>query len=643
MTILALTQTLVSALVFLGLGWPVASSLDHDRRLSDAERALSGFLIGAVALSICVGIVGRERLDAVSMGLVAGALALLSLPGLRMVPWRGFAAAASQGYRPLLLLLLLVCLSSFLQGLAPPNDYDSLMYHLAVPKADIERGVIAPDWGRGLHHAFFPDFIGNLARFALALAGEKAAQPMAGLIGLAATAGTGLLALRLGLGVNGALLSALIFASVRAVVWEMGTVEVDLPLAASGTAALVVLLAVRPSPRLGHLALVGILLGIGFSTKYQGGLVALALGLIPLVDWLRGRASFLSLVVMGLSALAVFAPHMWVNWTLTGNPVFPMVNKLFVPEGFSFFEDYNLTYGTGRGLDDFLISPWTLSVAPMRYFDGMVLGAPVFLALAPGLMTGRANTRNLAPAFAFFAAYFALWFFVQPQQVRFLLPVAPVLSALAAAGAISLWRAAKNNAALRWGCLALFLTLGFNEALFVGIYAMLRLPAALGLVSAADYHAKTPTLQGANYDTCRFVTANLRAGERYLSLLGPHSYYCPQTSAQLRYFKDEEQDWLWDRPRHAMDFREFVARLEEQNIRFVVVPTAGENRRNETGASVEVAADLSGARFGPFVTPALKGLAPVSSEHFSAVYDGAEVLANMRRLLESGAYPQDVR
>ncbi|MBF0267937.1 MAG: glycosyltransferase family 39 protein [Alphaproteobacteria bacterium] len=590
-----------------------------------------------------VGVTGRFRLDALSMGGLGACLSLLSLPGLRALPWKHFVHELGKGSRWLTLLLLLVCLSSFLQGLAPPNDYDSLMYHLAVPKSDIERGFIAPDWARGMPHAMFPDLVGNLSRFALALAGEQAAQPMAALLGMAATCGAGLLAIRVGLSTNGALLAALIFASVRAVVWEMGTVEVDVPLAASAAAALIVLLASRPHPKLGLMLLLGIMLGIGFNTKYQGGLVAVALALIPVYDWMQRKTSFAALVVMGASALVVFAPHMYANWSITGNPVFPMVNKIFVPDGVAFYQDYNLTYGTGRNFVDFLMAPWTLSIAPMQLFDGMVLGAPVFMALMPGLLASRKQLTNLGPIFAFVVGYFALWFYVQPQQVRFLIPATPALSALAGAGALCLWQASKTSAAKRLGVICVFLLLGLNEAMFVGIYSLLRLPAALGFVSPLDYHAKTPTLQGANYATCVYITENLKPGERYLSLLGPHSYYCPQIQTQLRYFKDEERDWLWDKPRHKIGFTDFLARLEKQDIRFVIVPVAGENRRNDTGAPVSVAIDFNESRFGPFIEPAIRRLTPVATERFSAVYDGAQVLKAMRDMHSSGDYAGEAR
>ncbi|CAA6604984.1 conserved membrane hypothetical protein [Rhodospirillaceae bacterium LM-1] len=638
--VLSMLFVLLVALTFLGLGWHLTVWLDQDGRLTQAERALTGFMIGMLILSQSISFIGRIRLDSFSMIALGAALFLCAVPGLRAAPWADLRKGLLSGSPWLTGLLVLVCLSSLLQGLAPTNDYDSLNYHMAVPKADIERGYIAPDWGSGMPHVLFPALIGNLSRFALAIVGEQAAQPMAGLAGLAATIGTGLLGFRMGLSRNGACLAALLFAAVRAVVWEMGTVEVDLPLAASSAAALIVLLATRPHPSIRSAVMLGVMLGIGFNTKYHGGVIAIVIGLIFIYELARWRTSFLSIVASGAASLAVFTPQMVFNWLYTGNPIFPMLNRLFVPQGVYFFSSTHAIYGTGREFLDFLAAPWTLSAMPMQFFDGMVLGAPYFLALMPAALLGKPQYNSKGHIFFFFLAYFSIWFFALSQQVRFLLPVLPAAAVLAAMGAIALWTAFDGKPVLKLGALALYLMLGFNQAMFVCIYAMIRLPVAIGLVGPTEYHAKTPTLQGANYVTCHFISKALKPGEHYVSLLGPHSSYCPQISAIRRYFKDEEREWLLDKPRSTMDFPEYVARVKQLDIRFVVIPTASENRRNDTGLPVFAAVDFNEARFGPFIESAIRDLTPVVSEPRSAVYDGKEVLAKMDELLSSGAYPQ---
>lgn len=636
---LAIAFVLSLGLVLVGIGHSFVLWLDRRQALSLAGRVTCSLLLGALFLHYAVQAVGHLRLDRMSMAGLAALLVLVAIPGWRQLPWLDLKREILALPRLPFFLVLAVCLFSFLQGLAPPNDYDSLMYHLATPKADIERGYIAPDWARGISNVFFPHLTTSLVRFSLALAGEDTVQGSVALLGLAATAGAGLLAAGLGAGKATALWASLFFAAARVVIWEMGSVEVDLPLAAAAGAFLVAYLAYRkqPDPRL--MVLLGVLLGICFNIKYQGGLFALACAPILLTDWLCRRVSFAALATCGLVALAVFLPHMIENFTATGNPIFPLYHSKFYPGSAAFYDTYHLTYGVGRGFLDLLAEPWLLSAAPMQYFDGMVLGSPYLLALLPGLFLGWRRLKFAAALMSVVAAYYLLWFYVQSHQVRFLTPILPPLAAFAALGAAGLWQASKGRPWLRLPTAALLAGLFVNQSLFVGIYAALRLPSALGIMSAATYHARTPTLQGAFYPTCRYISEHLQEGDRYLSFLVPHSYYCPQKAAIMRVFDDERKNWLWADWPHKIAFPEFVQRLKDERVRFVAVPLASENRRNVTGESNLVSPDYESSRFGPFIAPALEGLTPLAAEPFSAVYDGQAVLERLDAMLASGAYP----
>jgi 4-amino-4-deoxy-L-arabinose transferase-like glycosyltransferase len=643
---LALAFSLLLGLALIGVGYPVVFGLDRKTLLSEAERLLCALLIGSLLLHLSVSAVGHLKLDSYSMGGVGLVFLLAALPGLRTIGWKNLADALRHLPRIELALLLAVCAVSYLQGLAPPNDYDSLMYHLAVPKADLERGFIAPDWERGLSNSFFPHLATGLVRFVMALAGEAATQPTIGLLGLAAIAGTGLLATRMGASLRISLWAALMFASVRAVVWEIASVEVDLPLAATTVCALLVYLAARPKPCWRMLVLFGLLLGIGFSMKYQGGLIAISFAPLLLLDLLRKRVSFWALSLTGLVALATFAPHMLENYLATGNPIFPLYQSRLFPGSAEFYDNYHLGYGIGRGFADMIVESWLLFAAPMQYFDGMVLGSPYLLALLPGAFIGWRRLQHGAAVMSIMLAYYVLWFFMQSQQVRFLIPVLPMMTALAALGSGFLWEACRHTFLKRALAAALFVGLFLNQSLFVGIYAALRLPAAIGLMSPADYHARTPTLQGASYFVCNYVTEHLKPGERYVSALGvwmEPTYYCPQMATHLDLPSETVRDWLWAKPRYPIDFPQFVRLAEEAQIRFVVAPTSGENRRNDTGVAVPVGVDLGGTRLGPFFAPAIEGLTPVFAEKYFAVYDGGQVLERLRVLLQSGDYPQDLR
>ncbi|TAN51561.1 MAG: phospholipid carrier-dependent glycosyltransferase [Rhodospirillales bacterium] len=635
MTFLFLSAFLIAA---TGMGLLTLCAFDRKRQMDLFERLPLAFVIGAFLLHLGVSGVGRIRLDALSMAALLLPFLGLGLWGLYRESWSGLIQGVRdigtwpRSHQLLTLVLLVIGTVNLLQGMAPPNDYDSLMYHMALPKADIEEGRIVAQYKYSLVHAFFPQLTENLVRMALALAGEPAAQPVVGLIGLAAVWGSAVLVLRMGGGRFEALLAALLFLIVRAVIWEMGTAEVELPLAASTVCALLVLLHWRENPSLLLAALFGLFLGIGFNVKYPGGAVGIALGLSLLAAPGRIVPLLKHVPLIVLAGGLAILPQSLVNILETGNPVYPLFNPLFNPGAPSFFglDDNEWFYGTGQTFKDLLLSPLLLSVQPMKHFDGMVLGAPYLIALLPLVLLARPLPRHIGIVSLGLCIYYVIWFYLLSRQVRFLIPFLPQASALAAIGAVALWVRLEARPVLRFIYLFLCLVLAVNQGLFVGIYAALRLPVAVGLKSATDFH-KTPTLEGAYFMTCSYVQQHLKPGESYLSLLGPHSYYCPQKSATLVWFPDEERNWmLKGGGLPSMTRAEFLKRFAEMDFRFVILPKASESRRNDTAARVLVPAKLETTRFGPHLVPALAKLTPLMEDRFSAVYDGHQVLSEMQ-------------
>ncbi|MCC7016449.1 MAG: hypothetical protein IT564_04530 [Rhodospirillales bacterium] len=632
----------VFAIVCAGLGWPIVVRCDRAGALTVVERAAAAFAVGTLAIYFAVFAAGPFWLDKISMGLVSFSAVLLAVPGLRAIPWRGFwgsvhAAWAESRRDPVTAIVWLTLLgigaSSFLQGLAPPNDYDSLMYHLAIPRLDVERGRIAPAWEYGMFNAFLPAGMHHLYRLALVFADGGAAQSIHGLFGLVAAAATAALARRMGAGPRTALLAAVMFLAVRAVIWEMGTAEVDVASAAWFALALLVYLAWRFHPGQGLLVLLGLLVGGGLAAKYHGGVAALGFGALLLVDLARGRIGIWHAGLVPLTALAVFAPHLALSYHLTGNPVFPLFHPSIVPGGASIVEHVRFEYGTGRGLFDLLTTPVSMSLLPMHFYDGMVLGAPYLIALAPLAVLARRYTALAAPVLLATTVFYGIWFYGLGHQVRFLMSAFPVFAALAAIGADALWRTTRP---FLWGRVIYICLIGaltFNQLMFVSAYAALRLPAALGLQSADAYH-RTPTMNGAFYAPCIYIRSHLQPGERYLSMIGPHSYYCPQASAQLNFWPGEEREWLRaERKLRAVTLAEFVEFFEKNGFRFVIVTLVTENRRNVTGEQVRMEASLDSLRFGPFIAPAIRKLTPLSRDAFAAVYNGGDVLAELKKMV----------
>lgn len=630
--VLALAFTAAFVVVAIGLGRLGTRFFDRGGRLDCGETLLLSFGLGAVAVHLAVFAVAPVALTGASMAALSTVLALLAVWG-----WRGFPfAAAIAACRRLAaertgLTLTLVALSvgvlTLLQGMAPPNTYDSLMYHLAVPRQDVERGIMAPAWNLGIHHILFPQMMGNLYRLTLVLGGEPAVQMVSGVFGLAGAGAGAALVRRFGFGMSTAALAALMFLATRGVVWQMASAEVDVALAAMTTLALLALVAAGRDGDRGVLVVCGLLVGGVLSIKTNGGPLALGLGVGML--WLAWRgdspgrwARFVLLAPA--AAVLVYLPHLLRLWQWSGNPLFPLANPLFNKDGAAFMQ------GAPLALDvvDFLLDPIVMFVAPTFKFDGMFLGGPYLLAFLPGLLLVGRRMPGAVPAALLVGVYYLFWWVLLNPQVRFLVHILPVVSAFAAIGASCLWRHAAATR-WRWPLVAVMVVLVLVQAQFVAIYAVLRMPVALGLMSAGDYHRNTPTMQGAYYQTCRYVAEHLPPGRTYVSLLVPHSYYCPQQSAIIDFFPDESTAWL-KRDVSPLTRQQVLERFEADPPAFVIVATQWENRGNESRRAVVTAVDLERWRIGRHLAAALAGLPPLSSDAYSAVYDGAAVVEALK-------------
>lgn len=627
------------AVVATGLGWSVIVRCDHKAALTTAERLAMACAVGTLVLYFAVFAIGPFRLDKISMGLVVLAAGALAIPGLRTMPWaamwgggRDVLAQARDPWTAILWLAVVgIGLASVLQGLAPPNDSDSLSYHLALPQLDVEIGRIAPAWDRRMPHMFFPAGMHHLYRLALIFSDGGAAQLIHGLFGVVAAMATGTLARRMGASGTVALLAAGLFLAIRSVIWEMGTAEVDVASAAWLTLAVIVYLAWRDSGEAGLLVLLGLAIGGGILAKYHGIAASLAIGVVLLWDLAQGRMRPLHIVIAPLVALTIFIPHMGRAYILTGNPIFPLFNANLVPDGPDFMGYVSLAFGTGRGFLDLLTTPISASLLPMQYFDGMMLGAPYLLAFMPLAVLARESIRHAGPALTVATVFYLIWFYGMGHQVRFLTSIFPLFAVFAAIGAATLWRQIRPFVWARVAFGGLTLALATNQFLFVGGYAALRLPAALGIQSPAAYH-RTPTMDGAYYVSCTYIRNHIAPGEKYLSLLSLHFYYCPQASAHLDVWPGEERAWLRTKPPlHPITSVEFLDFFEKNGFRFVIAQHTTESWAKSSAERSYAENALDKYRLGPFLAPALGTLTPLTRDAFGAVYDGRDVLAALKK------------
>jgi 4-amino-4-deoxy-L-arabinose transferase-like glycosyltransferase len=186
----------------------------------------------------------------------------------------------------------------------------------------------------------------------------------------------------------------------------------------------------------GWARLAGVFAGFAAATKYSGlFFVGLVAGLLALRLARRGSSARRALIVFSTAAAVAAGAWYVLEWTWTGDPVWPFAGRIF---GLRFWTatdvrslEWSLgSYGWGRSLADLLRLPFRL------VFDQPGAGPrvlPLLFLFYPLAVWAAIRRRELRWPVAAAAAYVVFWF-ATTQQVRFLLPAVPLLAVLGASG-----------------------------------------------------------------------------------------------------------------------------------------------------------------------------------------------------------------
>jgi len=415
-----------------------------------AERIAFASALGLGALAYAVfalGLAGMLRLPAfIALLLIASALG-----------WRDvfrLLESLRRFHRPrsLVSLVLGAALAvSLLLGLVgmrtPPalQEWDSLSYHLAVPKRYFQQArifFIPYD-----HHSNFPFTMEMLYTLGLSLSSDYLAKGFHLLTGvLCVVAMIGFARRFLPELPRAGLVAGVLFASVPLVVWEAGTAYIDLGLTLFTLLAVYGVTAWWYEHRSRWLVISGIMAGLAAGVKMTGLGTLLILGLIVAFGGLgkqRLGPAMCSLGAFAIPALLVAAP--WYIKTLlwTGNPVYPFFYGIFgginwSQEQAEAYREAQQQFGCGHGLLAFMLLPFNLTFTPGKFFDVPLPRShigPAFLAFVPLLALRRPLARGLGILLAFAAGSTVVWF-VLSQQSRYFIPVLAALSICAAVGAL---------------------------------------------------------------------------------------------------------------------------------------------------------------------------------------------------------------
>lgn len=427
--------------------------------------------------------------------------------------------------------LLAIFLLNLFVAAAPPVAFDTLVYHLTLPKLYIAAGSFRyiPQimfWG-------MPQTGEMLYTWAMLLGGERTAALLGWFFGWLALIGVAGAARRM-LGGPAAFVAPAALVSGFSLAAGLASGYVDWLTILFSVAWLSALLAWTETGRLKMLALSGVFAGLALGTKYTAG-VLLICGSAVIVwrSWKSPRQWLSSLLAYGLPALLAFTPWLLKNWLGAGSPVYPLV----FPAG-AMTPLRLAAYQAGRpfgGWQDFFLLPiratffgaeggpgYSASIGPLFFGLGLcaVLSVPIlcdtrrtalkalFVCVASGVLVWMIAGR--------FSSYLL--------QSRLYFAFFPALALLAGAGYAGIQHSQLPGVRLgRIAAALVLIVIGLNIVELAGqTLKSGAAQAALGLVAEEDYLSNTlgwyaPAIQAVH---------DLPDGSRTLLLFEPRSLYC---------------------------------------------------------------------------------------------------------------------
>jgi len=454
---IVLAAALIAAAA-VGLGDAVVRGLQLEKSFWLAERIAIDFGVGTALLAVLTLLAGRMGWIApgpiriVLLGIAAGGLLGYLVRkfkrserdrsgerGPNAIPPSGAMAAAIEpsvdwsAWLPLLLAVPFVVVM-MLGAMLPAIDFDVLEYHLQGPKEYYQAGRIAflphnvytnMPFGVEMLHLLGMEVLGDWWW------GGLAGQLSVALFAPAAAVIVAATALRGG-SVRAAWIAAVVYLSTPWIYRLAVIAYVEGPLLFYHAALVWCALRIGdPSlPRRPMWGLLGLLAGAAMGCKYTAFVSAvLPFGALALAHAWRSRSAAAVLCFVAGWAV-VMGPWLGKNVVDTGNPVYPLANRIF----------------HGRYWDQARETQWSAVHGPRAItareladsaFD--VAGrsdwhSPLYVALVP-LAFARPGSRRLAAVLFGYATYlFLTWWLLTHRLDRFWLPLLPALAVLAALG-----------------------------------------------------------------------------------------------------------------------------------------------------------------------------------------------------------------
>lgn len=412
---------------------------------------------------------------------------------------------------------------------SPIIYYDSLVYHLALPQAYVQnhRWVGMQE----LIYSAFPQNMEMLWTLGLLLGNDIIANVMGWGVAVLGIIAVILFGQRY-LSSTIALWAAAFMSTMPSFLLLSSGGYVDVGLAVFGFLSLYAIFLWFGDASEVSLILAGAFAGIALGIKYTAG-ISCAVGLFLIIrhaGWLNVSRWGRPVILYVFSTTVVFVPWALKNLIYVGNPVFPFLYRWSILGMNPWVHDAAAGYFSGlteyapRSGFGLLTLIWDIAVHGMDFGGGMDvlgnLGWALFLGTLPLLLLAKKQSSPIKTLCIYCLLFFIPWGMSRPV-LRFLMPLAPILSLLAA-------EACNGRGVTNLSRLQRVLTRSFAVCLWVsGIWlfffvadslSLFKVP--LGLQTRTEYLAKKLPY----YMAASFLNS-LPADTRTLIVGDQQSYY----------------------------------------------------------------------------------------------------------------------
>lgn len=551
MPLMALPISIVFALITTAFGRRMLRLL-HIKTESPLESNVFGIGLGLGVLAYLVLMIGLAQwLNPLSILIVTALMAIFAFPDLRDLLKEVVGGLRSTVGSKLKAADALITLSTVALGgvalvaaLAPPSglEWDSLAYHLAVPKLYLQHHGIY--YVKFTSHSNFPFLTEMLYTIGLAFGSTALAKLFHFSMYIATTAGLYSLGRR-HLSATAGKVAALLFMSVPVVLYEAGVAYADITMGFYVLLATYALLNWEERDSRGWLVICGLMSGLALGTKVLTAVPIFIMCLIVLIRCGRscqwGRGLKLGWMV-GLISILIGCVWYIKAYVYTGNPFYPFLYNIFGGRNWSAFaaHQYQIeqaSFGKGKAFQDLLVLPWNLLVNGIYFSNApnpqspniFTLIGPAFVGLIPAYILKGKLTRTIADISLIALAFVGAWF-IMMQHSRYLITVIPLLCIVAAAAVDMANREWRTCRFVVNGFVALCVTLSLLSG---GAMSAMCGRAAFGLEPRDDYISRTLDV----YDAESYINDQLPAKAKIVLFDEVRGFYL-------------DRDYIWGNPGH---------------------------------------------------------------------------------------------